>query len=301
MGYLSKRGSRAARVCLACATAVAVTVTVVGIGQAPPSYAAAGTVTGSVFRDFDGDGTRDAGNTAAGVQTDIGFAGVTVTAYDPHNEVVGTAAPPRPTAATRSTPPRSLTGRLCGSSSPTPTAAPQPTSSRATFSPPSTARTTARVCSSPRPGTRTSTSGCSNPRTSPTTTPRSSPPSSTPASARTRPAPICRPWWRTPGWCLRTTRPRQRTRAYPGRVDLASYGAVGSVWGTAFNRRQNVAYAAATYKRVSDMGPLGLGGIYRIPDVVNQATGALNAAPGPVEPWLDVDDSARRRPRHHPR
>ena len=89
-GVLSKRGSRAARVCLACATAVAVTV--VGIGQAPPSYAAPGTVTGSVFQDFDGDGTRDAGNTAAGVQTDIGFAGVTVTAYGPHNEVVGTAA-----------------------------------------------------------------------------------------------------------------------------------------------------------------------------------------------------------------
>ena len=39
-------------------------------------YAAAGTVSGVVFQDFDGDGTRDAGDTATGVQTDTGFGGV---------------------------------------------------------------------------------------------------------------------------------------------------------------------------------------------------------------------------------
>ncbi len=85
---------------------------------------------------------------------------------------------------------------------------------------------------------------------------------------------------------------------YPGRVDLASYGAVGSVWGTAFNRPQNAAYAAATYKRVSDMGPLGLGGIYRIPNVVNQTTGALNPSPVPLSSGWTWTTRSRGRRRH---
>ncbi len=51
---------------------------------------------------------------------------------------------------------------------------------------------------------------------------------------------------------------------FPGRVNLATYGQIGSVWGTAFDRAQNAAYVSATYKRISDLGPLGLGGIYRI-------------------------------------
>ena len=53
------------------------------------AHAAPGSVSGAVFRDFDGDGIRDAGNTAAGVQTDLPMAGVHVIAYDAHNEVVG--------------------------------------------------------------------------------------------------------------------------------------------------------------------------------------------------------------------
>ena len=54
-----------------------------------PAHAAPGTVGGHVFRDFDGDGTRDQGNAAQGVQTDLPMAGVHVVAYDAHNVVVG--------------------------------------------------------------------------------------------------------------------------------------------------------------------------------------------------------------------
>lgn len=60
--------------------------------------AAAGTITGTVFQDFNSDGARDvaktigsggSGNTA--LANDRGIAGVTVTAYDSSNAVAGTA------------------------------------------------------------------------------------------------------------------------------------------------------------------------------------------------------------------
>ena len=285
MWYLSRRGSRAARVCLACATAVAVTV--VGIGQAPPSYAAPGTVTGSVFRDFDGDGTRDAGNTAAGVQTDSGFAGVTVTAYDPHNVVVGTA-----TTATN------------GNYSINTASVPDGTRLRIEFTD-ANGGTTDQLTGdfqSSFHGTGNGTSvrfaaaGAANvdfgvlepedfaDNNAPIVTSIQYAGLRTAAGSTDLPAVVANPWVVPAN---DPTPPANTT--YPGRVDLASYGAVGSVWGTAFNRPQNAAYAAATYKRVSDMGPLGLGGIYRIPNVVNQTTGALNPSPGGVQQWLDVE------------
>ena len=259
----------------------------VGIGQAPPSYAAPGTVTGSVFQDFDGDGTRDAGNTAAGVQTDIGFAGVTVTAYGPHNEVVGTAA----TAAN-------------GNYSINTTSVPDGTPLRIEFTD-ANGGTTAQLSGdfqssfhgvSNGTSVRFAAAGATNvdfgvlepedfaDNNAPIVTAIQYAGLRTAAGSTNLPAVVANPWVVPAN---DPTPPANTT--YPGRVDLASYGAVGSVWGTAFNRRQNAAYAAATYKRVSDMGPLGLGGIYRIPDVVDQATGALNPSPGAVEPWLDVD------------
>ena len=65
---------------------------------------------------------------------------------------------------------------------------------------------------------------------------------------------------------------------FPERMNLATYGQVGSVWGTAFDRAQNAAYMSATYKRISDLGPIGLGGIYRITQVLDE-DGELNVRP----------------------
>ncbi|HEY5878808.1 MAG TPA: DUF5979 domain-containing protein, partial [Nakamurella sp.] len=76
---------------------------------------------------------------------------------------------------------------------------------------------------------------------------------------------------------------------FPLRTTLATYTETGSVWGTAFSRSQNAAYVAASYKRISAVGPLGLGGIYRVPGVLNDA-GALAGTPGAVQAWLDVTD-----------
>ena len=62
---------------------------VVFAAPVPAAQAAAGSVSGSVFRDFDGDGGRDAGNTDEGVQTDLPMSGIHVVAHDAHNNVVG--------------------------------------------------------------------------------------------------------------------------------------------------------------------------------------------------------------------
>ena len=46
--------------------------------------------TGTVFRDFDGDGARDTGDASAGIQTDLAISGIGVRAYDELNNLVGT-------------------------------------------------------------------------------------------------------------------------------------------------------------------------------------------------------------------
>ena len=82
-------------------------------------------------------------------------------------------------------------------------------------------------------------------------------------------------------------------------MSLATYGQVGSVWGTAFDRAQNAAYVSASYKRISDLGPLGLGGIYRDHRRPRRRTGRSTlATTAAVEDWLDVDtlDRPERRP-----
>ncbi|GGH40872.1 SdrD B-like domain-containing protein [Microbacterium album] len=73
---------------------------------------------------------------------------------------------------------------------------------------------------------------------------------------------------------------------FPGRVTLATYGEVGAVSGVVYQKSSNSLLALATYKRQSGLGPLGLGGIYRVTDVLD-ASGNPSGA-GDVEPWVDV-------------
>ena len=72
------------------------------------------------------------------------------------------------------------------------------------------------------------------------------------------------------------------------RVTLATYGEVGSISANVFQSSSNSVFAAATYKRNSGLGELGLGGIYRITDVRTAANGV--SGDGEVIPWLDVTD-----------
>ncbi|MDH2413348.1 SdrD B-like domain-containing protein [Nocardioides sp. CER19] len=258
-------------------------ITTLGVVNAPPSHAAPGTVSGLVFQDFNGNGTRDPGNTASGVQTDTGFPGVTVTAYGPHNEVVGTDVSGADgtysidtSSVADGTPLRIEFSDANGG-----TAAQLPREFQSSFSGEDNG-TSVRFVDA---GAENVDFGVLEPEdyaddNAPIMTAiqyaglRSAP------NAAGLPALVANPW------VVPANDPAVGN--YPGRVDLATYGEVGSIWGDAFDRPQNAAYAAATYKRLSELGPLGLGGIYRIPDVLDPATGAVSGSPGTPEPWLDV-------------
>ena len=54
-----------------------------------------------------------------------------------------------------------------------------------------------------------------------------------------------------------------------GRVTLATFQQVGSVWGTSYIRNGNRMLVSPTVKRMSGLGPGGLGAIYQINDVLN--------------------------------
>jgi hypothetical protein len=73
---------------------------------------------------------------------------------------------------------------------------------------------------------------------------------------------------------------------FPNRVTLATFAEVGSVGTNVYHPRSDTLFTAATYKRQSGLGTLGLGGIYRVTDVLG-ADGQLQ--PNTGEPWLDVE------------
>ncbi len=77
---------------------------------------------------------------------------------------------------------------------------------------------------------------------------------------------------------------------FPKRTTLATFGQVGSVWGTAYQTSLRNVYAAASYKRLSGLGPLGIGGIYRIPVTETTLDGQRTVAPAGAAPqaWLSV-------------
>ncbi|MCR2825694.1 SdrD B-like domain-containing protein [Microbacterium sp. zg.Y909] len=79
------------------------------------------------------------------------------------------------------------------------------------------------------------------------------------------------------------------TAQYPVRNTFATFGEVGSVWGTAFQTSRNTLFASASYKRLAGLGPLGIGGIYRIPVTFATVDGQRSASKAAAaEPWLDV-------------
>ena len=82
--------------------------------------------------------------------------------------------------------------------------------------------------------------------------------------------------------------------AWPfNRVTLATFGQVGSIWGTAYIRQGNMMLASPAVKRMSGLGGTGgtraLGNIYRVNNVLN-ADGTLNpSSPAPTV-WFNVED-----------
>lgn len=66
---------------------------------------------------------------------------------------------------------------------------------------------------------------------------------------------------------------------------LATTDQIGSVWGLSYNRQNNDIYASAFLKRHTGLGPLGLGGIYKLELTDNGEAGYTSE----VISWLDVE------------
>ena len=248
-----------------------------------PAHAAAGTVTGAVFRDFDGNGTQDPGDPANGVQTDLPMAGIHVVAYDAHNVVVGrgTSAADGTYSIDTSSVPDGTPLRIEFDDAQRPgTANALPGDNQSSFHGADNGTSVQFAAA----GDANVDFGVLEPEdfaahNAPILTAIQYAGLRTDAAAPL-PTVVANPW------VVPQNDPANGN--FPDRVNLATYGQVGSVWGTAFSRPENAAYVAATYKRISDLGPLGLGGIYRITQVLD-ANGDLNdPATGAVENFLDV-------------
>lgn len=77
------------------------------------------------------------------------------------------------------------------------------------------------------------------------------------------------------------------------RVTLATFGQVGSIWGTSYIRSDNMMIAAASVKRMSGLngsgGTRALGTIFKVTDVL-KADGSLNQSTPDPEQWFNVED-----------
>ena len=259
---------------------------VVFAAPVPAAQAAAGSVSGSVFRDFDGDGGRDAGNTDEGVQTDLPMSGIHVVAHDAHNNVVG-----EDTTGTDGT--YSIDTDSVADGTPLRIEfddAQRPGDDNAL---PGDYQSSFHGDDN-RTSVRFATAGAENIDFG-VLDPEDYAAHDAPiivgiqyAGLRTRDDAADLPAVAATPWAV----PNNAAPDFPDRVELATYQQVGSVWGVAFDRPQNDAYVAANYKRISDLGPLGIGGIYKITDVLHDA-GALNdPAGGSVQEWLDVNSLA---------
>jgi len=275
---------RSSRLRSALSATTALALAVGGVLAAPLAASADdGQVTGTVFRDFNGNGRLDSGNgPRTGIANDSGVAGVTVTAYDGADEVVGTATTTASGAYTLDVEDAvsaflriefsgwdaayQPSGTSTGGSNGTSVQFASIGSTGVDF-----ALNVPGDYSQDNPPILTAIQRAGSPLASEGGTALSI---DFPAVA---------------GVKYGASYPAGSQPAnYPGRVTLATFGDVGAVDGLVFHRQSDSVFALATYKRQSGLGSLGLGGIYRITDVTD-AAGQLSDA-GSVIPWLDVRD-----------
>jgi len=103
-----------------------------------------------------------------------------------------------------------------------------------------------------------------------------------PGSTADRPTLVAQPWSKTGS--------AETPGHFEQRTELADYGQVGSTWGISFNRVTNSMILAASLKRMSGLGDLGLGGIYRVPEVL-QADGSIRTGAA-AENWFSAQGLA---------
>ncbi|MGV8886291.1 MAG: DUF5979 domain-containing protein [Microbacteriaceae bacterium] len=249
------------------------------------AVAASGTVSGIVFRDFNANGVRDTGAAArTGIANDIGLAGVTATAFDADGAAVGTSvsvasgAYSIPVVGARTSQVRIEFTNLPAGYQPSPvfgTSSPRTGSSVQFASIGATAIDFA--ASLPEQYSQVAAPIITAIQYS------GAPEFSGANSSRGNPAVVAAPYSTNRGANASTS---TGTGAFPDRTTLATFGEVGAVWGSVFRPAQNDVLVSATYKRHSGLGSQGLGGIYRISNVLDASGQASDA--GSVTPWLNV-------------
>ncbi|MBX3116538.1 MAG: hypothetical protein KF808_04240 [Cryobacterium sp.] len=247
-------------------------------GHLPAANAASGQIRGHVFLDFDNDGMFDSGNTPqSGVANDKELSGITVNAYNASNTLVGTA-----TTAASGNPNYTIT--LTGVADGDPL--------RIEFLPASgnfdsfhgtNSSTNVRFVNAGAEnvdfGVAVPGSYNSNDPYIATVLQRSGLPGSTANAAS--PAVVLNRW------------SVANNAVLPGSFDasarktVALIPQVGAVYSVAYDPVGRDLYVAATYKRGAGLGSLGIGGIYRINDVLD-ANGNLTPGTPTVTAWTNV-------------
>ena len=286
---------------VAALAAAVLVVTGLSLVPATSAHAASGNVTGTVFRDFNGNGRMDTGAAAlTGVANDSGLAGVTVTAYDNLNAEVGSTSSaangsytiPVAGAATNSLRVE-FTGLPAGFTETAVygTAAGTRTGSAVQFT------TIGSTGLNFAAGVSSEYAQANAPLV--TAIQYSGAPgyvaNGSNTSSANNPAVVAAPY--NANYLKDTTNsagPENHSTGttpvapFTDRKTLATFGQVGAVWGSVYRPSSNDIFVSATYKRHSGLGSLGLGGIYRISNVL-AADGSLGTpSAANVTPWLDV-------------
>lgn len=281
---MSRRTSRM----LAAATAALLAASGLSLAAVSPAIAASGnsgTVKGTVFRDFNANGVFDSGNAAdSGLANDSGFGGVTVTAYDAAGTPVGNVT--SNADGTYSVPVTGATGKDV----------------RVEFT---------GLPAGYKPGAVHSTAGSNGTAVQFVKLGATKVDFAVNApedySQGNAPLATAIQWAGSPLESEGGTKGEEPAVAavgyddghtgsqsgFPGRVTLATFGQVGAVSSVVYQPSSNSMFVSAVVKRQSGLGSLGLGGIYRITDVMGTDGKVLDAnsdgvGDGTVEPWLDV-------------
>ncbi|GAA3025462.1 DUF5979 domain-containing protein [Microbacterium dextranolyticum] len=273
--------ARSVRAGIAGLITTALVAGLIGAGVAPASAVTTGgtsnAVSGLVFEDFNGNGAFDSGNAAnTGIANDAPIAGVVVAAYDATNTQVGSVT---------------TTAGNANYSLPIASSVPAGARLRVEFTPPAgyessahgtqngtsvqfvTAGSTSVNFAALRPGEYNS----GNPGLA-VAIQSAGDPTKVAKEVADLPALVATPW---------STAENSGGATFPGRKTYATFGQVGALSSTVFNPADMSLFAAAAYKRESGLGPLGIGGIYRVPGVLT-ADGSLKDSSGAPEKWLDV-------------
>ena len=296
-GFTSLRPTRFA----AALVAAALVVTGLSLVPATSARAATGTVTGTVFRDYNANGRMDTGAASrTGVANDSGLAGVTVTAYDNLNASVGTT-----TSGANGTYTLTATDAATSAVRIEFTGLPAGFTETAVYGTAAGTRTGTAVQFANIGATGVDFAAAISSEYAQANAPLvtaiqySGSPTYVAAggnsSSSNNPAIVAAPY--NANYPVNTsnsansTTPSTGTAAvapFADRKTLATFGQVGAVWGTVYRPSGNDIFTSATYKRHSGLGSLGIGGIYRISNVLAANGTIATPSAANVTPWLDV-------------